>query len=91
MGSGTELDEFAGNNFLKSSSSGVVKNLAIEHTSGKFYLESSSNLHVAVDNTPEADSAQDPSACGSLPLSIGECFVYVSTAGEGGGIGKVQF
>jgi hypothetical protein len=40
---------------------------------------------VTVDNAPEG-SLQDPSACGTLPLSPGECFVYVTETGESGGV-----
>ena len=104
VGSGTELDEFGPNEFLKSSSSGVVKNLAIESSAsgnGEFYLSTAGGVevfnpngayvetwkgfaqpHVAVDNSPETDP-QDPSRC-----SLANCIVYVSTAGQSGGIGK---
>ncbi len=47
---------------------------------------------VAVDNTPNARSLEDPSACGTAPLaSLGECFAYVAGTGEAnGGIEKVN-
>jgi hypothetical protein len=41
---------------------------------------------LAVDNASEG--SEDPSACGSLPLSPGECFVYVTERGEAGGVRK---
>jgi hypothetical protein len=40
---------------------------------------------VTIDNAPEG-SLEDPSACGTLPLSPGECFVYVTETGESGGV-----
>jgi hypothetical protein len=42
---------------------------------------------IAIDNAPNG-SLEDPSACGSLPLSPGECFVYVTEQGEDGGISR---
>jgi hypothetical protein len=43
---------------------------------------------IAIDNAPTG-SLGDPSACGTPPsLALGECFVYVSSTGEAGGIEK---
>jgi sugar lactone lactonase YvrE len=38
---------------------------------------------IAIDNAPTG-SLGDPSACGTGPLALGECFVYVTSQGEGG-------
>jgi len=42
---------------------------------------------IAIDNSA-AGSLEDPSACGTAPLAPGECFVYVTSTGEAGGIEK---
>jgi hypothetical protein len=42
---------------------------------------------LAVDDAPDT-ALDDPSHCGALPLAPGECFVYVATEGESGGIGR---
>jgi hypothetical protein len=44
--------------------------------------------HVAIDNS--ASEMEDPSACGTLPLGVGECIVYRLTAGETGGVEKLD-
>ena len=46
-----------------------------------------SNPSIAVDDAPMG-SLEDPSACGSLPLAAGECFVYVGQREHGGGVEK---
>lgn len=67
-----------------------VKHVEVFDSAGKFteVWEDSFNeaSEIAIDNSTEA--IEDPSACGTLPLSPGECFVYVAEEGEHGGLRK---
>jgi hypothetical protein len=43
---------------------------------------------IAIDNSPKVDSARDESSCETGLLSLDECYVYVATRSESGGIEK---
>ena len=44
---------------------------------------------IAIDDSP-VGSLEDPSACGTFPLSVGECFAYVTETGGNGAVRKVN-
>ena len=83
--------EFSGNDFLLlAKPPGNEGAIEVEDRSGtkvREWGQFSSGDAVAVDNAPNG-LLEDPSACGSAPLSLSECFVYVTEQGENGGISK---